>query len=60
MVGAEGNLGPNRPLVSAHPGVVIVSLADGSTHSVGESLELLTLFNLVDKDDGQIVNILDN
>lgn len=58
--GAEGNLGANRPLQSAHQGLVIVGAADGSTHSLADSLDLLTLYNLVDKDDGQIANILNN
>lgn len=40
LIGAEGNLGPNRPLVSAHTGVVVVALADGSVHNLSESLAL--------------------
>jgi len=55
--GWEGNLGPNRPLVSAHPGVVIVALCDGSTHSLSEDTALNVLFNLADKDDGNVTSI---
>ena len=57
LIGAEGNMGPNRPLVSAHPGVVTVALADGSTHFLSEGLGLNELFNLADKDDGQVVSV---
>ena len=57
MVGAAGNLGPNRPLVSAHNGLANVNYVDGSTHSLNESLALPTLFNIADKDDGQVINI---
>lgn len=57
LIGAEGNLGSNRPLQSAHPGVVAVSLADGSTHFLSEDMDLNTLFNLADKDDGFVVSI---
>ena len=57
MDGAGGNLGPNRPLISAHTGLVNVSYVDGSTHSLSDSLDNPTLFNLADKDDGQVINI---
>ena len=55
MVGAAGNLGPNRPLLSAHNGLANVSYVDGSTHSLSESLALPTLLNIADKDDGQVI-----
>ena len=55
LVGALGNLGANRPLHSAHPGGVNASLCDGSTHFLRDSLELPILFNMADKDDGEIV-----
>jgi len=57
LIGAEGNLGPNRPLVSAHSGVVTVALADGSTHFLADGLNANVLFNLADKDDGQVAGI---
>ena len=60
LTGIEGNVGANRPLQSAHSGVVVVALADGSTHSLSDGLNIVNLFNLVDKNDGQVVNVLDN
>ena len=57
MPGAEGNVGPNRPIHSAHPGGAHVSLCDGSTHFLTEEVNLVPLFNLCDKDDGQIATI---
>jgi len=57
LVGAEGNLGANRPLQSAHIGLVLVALADGSTHSLSDSLDLNTLLNLTDKDDGNVASV---
>ena len=54
---AEGNMSENRPIQSAHIGGAMVSLCDGSTHFVSDSLDLPTLFNLADKDDGRVVSI---
>jgi len=56
LIGADGNLGSNRPIQSAHPGGVSVSFADGSTHFLKDDLDLSTLFNLVDRDDGNVVS----
>ena len=53
--GAWGNLGANRPLVSAHPGIVVVGMGDGSTHALSDSINLSTLFDLADKNDGDTV-----
>ena len=55
--GGGGNVGANRPLISAHSGGVNVTLADGSVHFLSDSLDLPTLFNLADKDDGNVANI---
>ena len=55
-VGAFGSLGANRPLVSAHSGVVVVAMGDGSTQILADSLDLPTLFNLADKNDGNVVS----
>lgn len=55
--GAAGNIGANRPLLSSHPAGVNVGLADGSVHFLNESLELLTLFNLSDRNDGNVAGI---
>jgi len=52
--GAWGALGANRPLVSAHDGVVIVGMGDGSVQILSESLDLSALFDLADKSDGDV------
>ena len=57
LEGASGNTGVNRPLISSHPGGVTVSAADGSTHFLNDSLELVVLFNLCDRDDGGIATL---
>ena len=53
-VGAWGALGANRPLVSAHSGVVIVGMGDGSVQMLSDSLDLSALFDLADKSDGDV------
>ena len=55
--GAGGNVGANRPLLSAHPGGVNVALGDGSVHFLNDSFDLITLMNLSDKDDGNVTSI---
>ena len=50
--GAAGNLGPNRPLHSEHPGGITIGLCDGSAHFLSDNTELQVLFNLSDRDDG--------
>ena len=52
--GAWGSLGANRPLVSAHPGVVVVAMGDGSVQNLSDSLCLSALFDLADKSDGDV------
>ena len=59
-LGAAGNTGANRPLVSAHPGGVNVSLADGSCQFLSDNTSQATLFNLADKDDGNVASVDDN
>lgn len=53
-VGAWGSLGANRPLVSAHPGIVVVAMGDGSTQMLSDTLDLSPLFDLADKNDGDV------
>ena len=55
--GGGGNLGPNRPLVSAHPGGVNVAMADGSVQYLNESLALNVLFDLADRNDGNVTGL---
>ena len=50
--GAPGNLGPNRPLHSEHPGGIVVGLCDGSSHFLTDETALQVLFDLSDRDDG--------
>ena len=57
LVGSEGNIGANRPFLSAHTGGANVALADGSVHFLSDSTDLLTLFNLGDRDDGFVANV---
>lgn len=54
--GAAGNVGANRPLLSSHSGGVNVALADGSVHFLGENIQLTTVFDLADRDDGNVTN----
>jgi prepilin-type N-terminal cleavage/methylation domain-containing protein/prepilin-type processing-associated H-X9-DG protein len=48
--------GCNRPIQSAHPGGAHVALGDGSVQFLSESMELQTLFNLANRDDGNVVS----
>ncbi len=47
--------GQNRPIQSAHPGGAQVGLGDGSVRFVAQSLDLPTLYNLCNRDDGNVV-----
>ena len=53
--GLMGNCGRNRPITSAHPGGANVGLLDGSSRFMSESISLETLYNLADRDDGQVL-----
>ena len=48
----ETYYGCNRPIQSAHPGGAQVLLTDGSVRFVVANLDLQTLFNLVNRNDG--------
>ena len=52
--GIAGNQGPNRPIQSAHPGGAQVLFADGSVHFLQESLAIQILYNLANRDDGNV------
>lgn len=57
--GVCSNNGTNNPLQSAHPGVALVCLGDGSVRPLRETLDLNTLVGLSMRDDGYVVNIGD-
>jgi prepilin-type N-terminal cleavage/methylation domain-containing protein/prepilin-type processing-associated H-X9-DG protein len=54
-VGVTGNCGPNRPIQSAHPGGAMTLFADGSAHFLGKGLNIVTLYNLANRNDNKIV-----
>ncbi|MEW4455209.1 DUF1559 domain-containing protein [Bremerella sp. JC817] len=45
----------NTPLTSYHPGGIMVSLADGSTRFISETIPLTTLQRLAVRDDGTVI-----
>ncbi|MEA1951549.1 MAG: DUF1559 domain-containing protein [Planctomycetota bacterium] len=52
--GIQGNyaFGANRPIQSAHPGGAQVVLCDGAVWFLQESMEIQTLYDLANRDDG--------
>jgi prepilin-type N-terminal cleavage/methylation domain-containing protein len=51
--------GCNRPIQSAHPGGAHVVAGDASVHFLSEAMDLQTLFNLSNRDDGNVVSLED-
>ena len=47
--------GSNSAIQSAHPGGASVLLGDGSVRFLREALDLQTLYNLANRDDGKVV-----
>jgi prepilin-type N-terminal cleavage/methylation domain-containing protein len=45
----------NTPLTSPHSGIICAARADGSVNTIANSIALNTLYNLADKDDGNVV-----
>lgn len=45
----------NRPLTSSHRGVVSVVMADGAVRLLADGLSLSTLYNLSNRDDGNVM-----
>ncbi len=50
--GVAGNCGPNRPILSPHPGGAHLAALDGSVHFVSEATDVNVLYALADRDDG--------
>ena len=53
--GIQGNCARNRPITSSHFGGASVGLVDGSVHFLNENTTLDVLYNLADRDDGQVI-----
>ena len=53
--GVASNCGPNRPIQSAHPGGASVGFADGSTHFLSEEIDVYILYNMANRNDGQVL-----
>ena len=53
--GVGPNFGMNNGLYSAHPGGVVVALADGSVQFLGENIDMQVLRRLCTRDDGKPV-----
>jgi hypothetical protein len=56
LPGCSEDHGINNPLQSAHPGIVLVAMADGSVQSISRTAELSLLLRLAIRDDGQKVS----
>jgi len=52
-----GTCGTNSPIQSAHPGGANVTMCDGSVHFLEEGLEIQALYNLANRDDGNVVQL---
>jgi prepilin-type N-terminal cleavage/methylation domain-containing protein/prepilin-type processing-associated H-X9-DG protein len=53
-LGVPGNCGPNRPIQSAHGGGAQGLYGDGSVHFLSESMAVQVLYNLANRDDGNV------
>ena len=47
--------GPNRPIISAHPGGSNVLMGDGSVHFLSNDINIYTVYNLANRSDGQVL-----
>ncbi|MGE3805505.1 MAG: DUF1559 domain-containing protein [Gemmataceae bacterium] len=56
-LGVPGNCGPNRAVQSVHPGGANGLMGDGSVRFLSETMSVQTLYNLANRDDGQVVVI---
>ena len=55
LPGVNDNKGNNNPLLSAHPGGVMVGLLDGSVRFASAQTDMLTLLRLATRDDGGVI-----
>jgi prepilin-type N-terminal cleavage/methylation domain-containing protein len=55
LPGVYENKGNNNPLLSAHPGGVMVGLMDGSVRFASATTDMLTLLRLATRDDGGVI-----
>jgi prepilin-type N-terminal cleavage/methylation domain-containing protein/prepilin-type processing-associated H-X9-DG protein len=53
--GVGGNCGSNSPIQSAHPGGANVTLADGSVQFLTEGIAIQVLYDLANRNDGNVV-----
>ena len=53
--GVASNCGPNRPIQSAHPGGATVGFADGSVYFLTEEIDIYTLYNMANRNDGEML-----
>ena len=54
-LGVSGNCGPNRPILSPHPGGAQILFGDGSVRFVEEETEVQILYDLANRDDGHVI-----
>lgn len=52
-----GNCGTNSPIQSPHAGGAQVTMCDGSVHFLEESLDINVLYNLANRDDGEVIQL---